>query len=126
MERVIRRDEGIMLSQELGENWVVWTPANLPFSRPFAISLYFAWLKGYYLSVSSFNRNAHGLINYIDNKAKCFHLKKLTCKGTLRQVFIRVYRMEIYIQTCWYFRPSFVNCCPSNLLSGSTLPPFPV
>jgi hypothetical protein len=28
----------------------------------------------------------HGLINYIDTKAKCFHLKKLTCKGTLRQV----------------------------------------
>ena len=27
-------------------------------------------------------------------------------------------------QSCWYFRPSFVNCCPSNLLSGSTLPPF--
>jgi hypothetical protein len=21
------------------------------------------------------------------------------------------------------FRPSFVNCCPSNLLSGSILPP---
>ncbi len=26
----------------------------------------------------------HGLINYIDTKAKCRHLKKLTCKGTLR------------------------------------------
>jgi hypothetical protein len=23
------------------------------------------------------------------------HLKKLTCKGTLRQVFVRVYRLEI-------------------------------
>ncbi len=23
----------------------------------------------------------------------------------------------------WYFRPSFVNCCPSPLLSGSNLPP---
>jgi hypothetical protein len=32
----------------------------------------------------------HGLINYIDTKAKCRHLKKLACKGTLRQVFIRV------------------------------------
>ncbi len=32
-----------------------------------------------------------------------------------------------YSQSCWYFRPSFVNCCPSNLLSGLTLPsPFPV
>ncbi len=30
----------------------------------------------------------HGPINYIDTKAKCRHIKKLTCKGTLRQVFI--------------------------------------
>ncbi len=30
----------------------------------------------------------HGLINYIDTKAKCRHRKKLTCRGTLRQVFI--------------------------------------
>jgi hypothetical protein len=28
-----------------------------------------------------------------------------------------------YSQSCWYFRPRFVNCCPSNLLSSSTLPP---
>jgi hypothetical protein len=39
-------------------------------------------------------------------------------------VFIRVYRLEIY-QSCWYFRPSFVNCCSSNLLSASTSPPPP-
>jgi hypothetical protein len=25
-----------------------------------------------------------------------------------------------------YFRLSFVNCCPSNLLSGSPLPPLPI
>jgi hypothetical protein len=31
---------------------------------------------------------SQGLINYIDTKAKCRQLKKLTCKGTLRQVFI--------------------------------------
>jgi hypothetical protein len=35
----------------------------------------------------------HGPINYIDTKAKCCHLKKLTCKGSLRQVFSRVYRL---------------------------------
>ncbi len=35
-----------------------------------------------------------GLINYIETKAKCCHLKKLTCKGTLQQVFIIVYRLE--------------------------------
>jgi hypothetical protein len=28
------------------------------------------------------HRWEHGLINYIDIKAKCSHLKKLTCTGT--------------------------------------------
>ncbi len=28
----------------------------------------------------------HGLINYLDTTAKCRHLKKLTFKGTYRQV----------------------------------------
>jgi hypothetical protein len=37
----------------------------------------------------------HGLINFMNTKAKCRHLKKLTCTGTLRQVFIGVYRLEI-------------------------------
>ncbi len=30
----------------------------------------------------------YGPINFTDTRAKCSHLKKLTCKGTLRQVFI--------------------------------------
>jgi hypothetical protein len=30
--------------------------------------------------------STRGLINYIDTKVKC-HPKKLTCKGTFRQVF---------------------------------------
>jgi hypothetical protein len=34
-----------------------------------------------------------GLIKFIDTKVKCRNLKLLTCKGTLRQVFIRVYRL---------------------------------
>ncbi len=34
-------------------------------------------------------------IRLIEGNAKYHHLKKLTCKGTLRQVFIRVYRLEI-------------------------------
>ncbi len=46
----------------------------------------------------------HGLMNYIDTTEKCRHLRKLTSKVTLRQVFIRVY----------------------NLLSGTTLPPSPL
>ncbi len=45
----------------------------------------------------------HGLINLIDTKAKCRHLWR-------------------YSQSCWYFRPSFVNCCPSPLLCGSNHP----
>jgi hypothetical protein len=30
----------------------------------------------------------------MDAKAKCLHLKKFTFKGALRQVIIRVYRLE--------------------------------
>ncbi len=53
-----------------------------------------------------------GLINYKDTKTKC-----------------RLYWYLIefldwrYSQSYWYFRPSFVNYWPSNLLSGS--PPLP-
>jgi hypothetical protein len=49
--------------------------------------------------------------------------KAIDCKGTLRQVLIRVYSLVQSVML--YFRPCFVNCCPSNLLSGSTLPPPP-
>jgi hypothetical protein len=38
----------------------------------------------------------HGLINYIVTKAKCRHLKKLTYKGTLQQVFIEVNRLATH------------------------------
>jgi hypothetical protein len=41
------------------------------------------------------HKYTRGLINYIDTKEKCRHLKKLTCKGTLRQVFIIDHRLEI-------------------------------
>jgi hypothetical protein len=47
------------------------------------------------LRQSLYSRYIHGLINNIDTKAKCRHLKYLTCKETLRQVFIIVYRLEI-------------------------------
>ncbi len=48
--------------------------------------------------------------------------KKKTCKGTWRGKFLSEFIYWRYSQSCWYFRPSFVNCCPSNLLSDSTLP----
>jgi hypothetical protein len=35
-------------------------------------------------------------MNYIDTKVKCRHLNILACKGILGQVFIRVYRLEIW------------------------------
>jgi hypothetical protein len=38
----------------------------------------------------------HGLINFVDPKAKWCHLIKMTCKGTLWQVFIRVYRLDTF------------------------------
>ncbi len=44
-------------------------------------------------------------INYIDTKAKYRHLKKLTCKGTLRKVFISLrprtpYPLSYTLYTC--------------------------
>ncbi len=49
-------------------------------------------------------RADHGLVNYIDTKAKCSHLKKLTS------------------QSFWYFRPSFVNASRTFSLASSPLP----
>ncbi len=57
----------------------------------------------------------HWLINYIDTKAKCRHLKKLTCKGTLWQVFIRVYKLEIQ-SVILVFRPLFGSPVPPSHL----------
>ncbi len=52
--------------------------------------------------------------------------KKLICKGTfLRRVFIRVYRLEIQ-SVMLVFLTHICELLPSNLLSDSTLPPFPV
>jgi hypothetical protein len=36
----------------------------------------------------------HGPVKLYSHESKMSSSKKLTCKGTLRQVFIRVYRME--------------------------------
>ncbi len=65
----------------------------------------------------------HWQINFKDNKTKCRHLKKLTCRGSLRQCLLEfiVWR---YGQSWRYFRPSFLNYCPSNLFCGSP-PPSP-
>jgi len=43
----------------------------------------------------------------IEGKAKCRHIEQFTCKGTLRQVFIRVYRLEIDVGI---FNPALGIC----------------
>ncbi len=58
-----------------------------------------------------------------DTDAKCRHLKILTCKETLRQVFIRVYSPEIQ-SVMLVFSTQLFNYCSSNL-SGFTLLPLP-
>jgi hypothetical protein len=65
------------------------------------------------------------LINYIDTKTKCRHLKRWLVKGLCDRCLSEFIDWR-YSQSCWYFRPCFVNCCPSNLLSGSTQPPSPL
>jgi hypothetical protein len=67
----------------------------------------------------------HGLTNYKDTKAKCRHLKKLACKGTLRQVFIKVYRLEIY-SVMLVFSTQLCELLPlSPSLWFNSLPPPP-
>ncbi len=48
--------------------------------------------------------------------------KKFTCKDTLRQVFIRVYRLEIH-SGMLVFSTQLCELLPLYLLSGSTPPP---
>jgi len=49
-----------------------------------------------------YEKSEHGLINCKDTKAKFRHLNKFTCNGTLRQGFIRVYRLEIQSEMLVY------------------------
>ncbi len=67
----------------------------------------------------------HRLIN-TDTKAKCRHLKKLTCKGTLRQVYIIVYRLEIQSVTL-VFSTQLCELLPLYpSLRFNSPPPLPV
>jgi hypothetical protein len=64
----------------------------------------------------------HGQINYLQNKAKCRHLKKLTCEGTLWQVFIKVYRLET-LSVMLVLSTQLSELLPLYpLFSGSSLP----
>ncbi len=66
----------------------------------------------------------HGLINYIDTKAKCRHLKNWPADGLCAGCFSEFIDRR-HSESCWYFWPSFVNCCLSDLLSASIPPPLP-
>jgi hypothetical protein len=61
--------------------------------------------------------------------ANKFHFFLLSTKNDLQRDFFGNCSSEIIhwrsSQSCWYFPPSFLNCCPSNLLSGTTLSPLP-
>ncbi len=72
-------------------------------------------------------RGQNPLVNYIDTKAKCRHFNKPTCKGTLRQVFNKVYRLEIQsvmlvfsTQVC-----ELLPLFPSHWFTSSPHPPPP-
>ncbi len=75
-------------------------------------------------------------IRLIESNAKCRHLTKLTCGGTLWQVFFRVYGLEIanFLHTFSHvgnFSPALryvLSPVAPPLLSGSTLypPPLPL
>ncbi len=69
----------------------------------------------------------HGLINYKDTEAKCRHLKKLTCKGTLRQVFISLWTGDT-VGHVSIFDPALRTVAPLifSLVQLSPLPPFPL
>jgi hypothetical protein len=59
--------------------------------------------------------SGHGLINYKDTETKC------------RLYWCLVEFIDWrYSQSCWYFRLSFVNYYPSNLISGSPPTPLPI
>jgi hypothetical protein len=66
-------------------------------------------------------RLARRKIRLIEGNAKCRHIKNLPVKG----LCVRCLSEFIDSQSCFYFRPSLVNCCPSKLLSGSTPPRSP-
>jgi hypothetical protein len=71
-------------------------------------------------------------MNFIDTKTKRRHLKNWPVKGLCGRYLSEIIDWR-YSQSCRYFWPSFVNCCPSNvslvhccpsnLLSGAPPPP---
>ncbi len=70
----------------------------------------------------------HELFNHIQQtpkKPNCRHLKILICKGTLRQVFIRVFRLEIQSAMLVY-STQLCELLPLQPSLWFNSPPFPV
>ncbi len=63
--------------------------------------------------------------DYINTKAKCRHLNKLTWNGTLRQMFIRVYILEIQL-VMLVFSTQLCELLPLSPSLWFNSPPFPV
>jgi len=72
--------------------------------------------------ITSGDSTSHGLIY---TPSKMSSSKKLTCKGTLRPVFIRVYRLEIQSVTL-VFSSQLCELLPFSMVQLSSLPPFRV
>ncbi len=79
-------------------------------------------------------RIGYGLINIIDSKAKCRHLKQLTCIGTARQVFICL-RLPFLLGFCLGWCSNFVGFKSGqtqsayllqNMVSNGTQHPHPI
>ncbi len=56
------------------------------------------------------------------HQSKMSSSKRIHCKGLCGRC-LSEFLFWRYSPSCRYFRPSFVNCCTSLLLSGSTHPP---
>ncbi len=69
-------------------------------------------------------RLRHRRIRFIEDDANCRHQQKFTCKGTLRQVFIKVYRLEIANFLCTFSHVGIFNPALGSVLS--CVAPFPV
>ncbi len=61
----------------------VWNPDNISLRR--------TWRETFFSKSRVTVTPLHGLINYIDTKEKCRHLKKITFKGTLVQVCVYLF-----------------------------------
>jgi hypothetical protein len=63
---------------------------------------------------------SHELINYVNTIAKCRHLKKITCKGTLQQMFIYL-SPHLLLGFCLGWCSNFVGSEYGQIQSGQLL-----